>query len=81
MGRKAKYSKDVKVTACEGYEKNNNTFQEIDDETGCEREVVRRWRLTYKKHGSTALDSSNKNQTHSKEFKLSVVQEYTSCKC
>ncbi|WMJ78884.1 MULTISPECIES: transposase [unclassified Sedimentibacter] len=78
MGRKVKYSKEVKIKACKDYEKGHTSLQGIADEIGTTREVVRQWYLRYKEHGPNALDSSSRNQPYSKEFKLSVVEEYTS---
>jgi len=80
MGRKAKYSKEVKIKACKDYEKGHISFQGISDEIGTTNEVVRQWYLRYKEHGPNALDTSSRNQSYSKEFKLSVVEEYTSGK-
>jgi len=80
MGRKPKYSIEVKIKACEDYEKNNGSFSRIADEIGANVETVRRWYLIYKKHGFSAFETSSKNRTYSKDFKLSIVEEYTSGK-
>ncbi len=80
MGRKAKYSEEVIIKACKDYENGHTSFCGIADEIGTVHEVVRRWYLRYKKHGPTAFGSSNKNQSYSREFKLSVIEEYTSGK-
>ena len=80
MGRKAKYSKEVKIKACKDYEKGHISLQGIADEIGTTNEVVRQWYLRYKEHGPNALDSSSRNQSYSKAFKLSVVEEYASGK-
>lgn len=80
MGRKAKYSKEIKIQSCKDYEEGNLSFKGISAKIGANEEVVRRWYLRYKEHGPNALDSSSRNQSYSKEFKLSVVEEYTSGK-
>lgn len=80
MGRKAKYSKEVQIKACKDYEKGHISLKGIADEIGTTKEVVRQWYLRYKEHGPNALDSSSRNQSYSKTFKLSVVEEYTSGK-
>lgn len=41
MGRKPKYSKDVKIKACKDYEKGDNSFGGIANEIGASLEVVR----------------------------------------
>lgn len=77
MGRKPKYSKKIKIKACEDYEKGYDSFGGIADAIGTTKEVVRRWYITYKEHGPSAFETSNKNRSYSKEFKLSVIEEYT----
>ena len=42
MGRKAKYSKEVKIKACKDYENGKSSFGGIADEIGTTKEVVRR---------------------------------------
>lgn len=77
MERKPKFSKEVKVKACKEYEKGNISFKGIADEIGASQEVVRQWYLTYKEHGVSAFDTSSRNKSYSKKFKLSVVEEYS----
>lgn len=76
MGRRRKYSKEVKIEACEEYIAGKGSFGSISKNIGCNRERVREWYLSYKIHGPKAFDTSNRNRTYSKEFKLSVVREY-----
>jgi transposase len=80
MGRKPKYSKEVKIKACKDYEKGHISFKGIADKIGTTKEAVRRWYLTYKEHGPSAFETSTTNKSYSKKFKLSVVEEYTSGK-
>lgn len=80
MGRKLKYSKEVKIKACEDYEMGGISFKGIADDIGTTKEVVRRWYLKYKVHGPNAFETSSKNRSYSKGFKLSVIEEYTSGK-
>lgn len=80
MGRKPKYSKEVKIQACKDYERGNGSFGRIADEIGTTNEVVRQWYLRYKEHGPNSFDASSRNKAYNKEFKLSVVEEYTSGK-
>lgn len=80
MGRKAKYSKEVKIKACKDYENGKSSFGGIADEIGTTKEVVRRWYLAYKEHGPSVFETSSKNRSYSKEFKLSVIEEYKSGK-
>lgn len=76
MGRKPKYNEEVKVQACEDYQKGNGSFKSIAKSIGADYETVRRWYLRYKEHGHNAFKTSNKNHSYSKKFKLSVIEEY-----
>lgn len=80
MGRTPKYSKEVKVKACEDYEKGNGSFSGIAAEIGAGEETVRQWYLTYKEHGCSAFGTSHKNRSYSKDFKISLIEEYISGK-
>ena len=78
MTRKQKYSNEVKLKACEDYENGYGRFDDIANEIGAGRSVVRRWYHTYKVHGTKAFVRSNKQRSYSREFKLLVVKEYNS---
>jgi len=80
MGRKPKFSKEVKVQACEDYQKGQRSFDSIAKSIGADKSTVRRWYLRYNKHGHKVFENSEHNQSYSKEFKLSVIEEYTSGK-
>lgn len=68
MGRKSKYSKEVKIRACEDYMKCNESFGSIAKTIGTTKGVVRCWYLKYKKHGSSVFETSNKNRSYSKKL-------------
>lgn len=78
MGRKPKYSEEVKIKACKDYEKGNVSFNDIAEMIGTKKQVVRRWYLKYKEHGPSVFEPSDSNRSYSKEFKLSVIKEYDS---
>lgn len=80
MSRTPKYSKEIKIKVCEDYQKGKETFQSIAKLIGANREVVRQWYLKYKEHGATAFETSNHNRSYSKNFKISVIEEYTAGK-
>lgn len=80
MGRKEKFSKEEKIQACKDYEEGHISFEGISKKIGAHLETVRRWYLRYKEHGSSAFETSNKNNSYDKGFKLSVIEEYTSGK-
>jgi transposase-like protein len=80
MGRKTKYSKEVKIQACKDYEEGNFSIKDISKKLDANTETVRRWYLRYKEHGSNAFETTNKNNSYDKEFKQLVIKEYTSGK-
>lgn len=61
MGRKPKYSKEIKIKVCKDYEKGYASFKRIADEIGSTTEVVRQWYLRYKEHGASAFDISSRH--------------------
>lgn len=80
MGRKPKFSKEVKIKACQDYEKSHAGFATIAKEVGAHEVTVLRWYQRYKEYGPSAFETSNRNRSYSKDFKLSVVKEYVSGK-
>lgn len=80
MGRKVKFCKEVKLQACKDYKEGIQGFKSIAKNIGAHHETVRRWYLTYKEHGISAFETSNKNRSYDKSFKLSVIEEYNSGK-
>jgi len=41
---------------------------------------MRRWYLIYKEYGLRYYETSNRNKSYTKEFKLLVIEEYTTGK-
>lgn len=76
MGRKPKFSKEIKIKACEDYIKGNKSFNCLAKSIGCNREVLRQWYLRYRTHGASAFDTSKRNHKHTKAFKVSVIDLY-----
>jgi transposase-like protein len=76
MGRKERYSKELKIQACEEYIAGKGSFNSIAKNIGCDAKTVRKWYLTYINHGLKAFETSDRNNSYSKEFKLSIVKEY-----
>jgi len=80
MGRKSKFSKEMKIKTCEKYKKGNSSFSSISKEVGCSCETMRQWYMTYCIHGNKAFEVNNTNQTYSNEFKYSIIEAYLSGK-
>lgn len=80
MGRKPKHSIEIKIQACKNYEKGKGSFESIAKSIGADYASLRRWYLRYKEHGPSAFETSNRNSSYGKEFKLSVVEDYVANK-
>ena len=78
MGRKNKYTKDIKVRAIKAYLKGEKTIKEICDELDCSVSVLRRWIILYKESGPQIFEEKSHNSNYTKEFKEKVVSEYLS---
>jgi len=81
MGRKTKFSKNIKILACEDYDNGIGSFRSIAKNYGCSYDAIRTWYYTYKIHGTNAFDEIKYNRSYSVEFKLEVITEYTSGSC
>lgn len=74
---KSCYSAEQRIMAVENYLSRRKSMQQICLDLGISsRETVRRWVLLYQSHGAIAFDTSKKNKSYSKEFKIKVVEEY-----
>ncbi|CAM3055466.1 helix-turn-helix domain-containing protein [Hathewaya histolytica] len=74
---RSRYSAEQRIMAVEDYLSGRKSMQQICLGLGISsREAVRRWVLLYQIHGATAFDTSQKNKSYSKEFKIKIVEEY-----
>jgi transposase-like protein len=78
MGRKSKFSKEVKIKACESYKKGHGSLMSIAKELDCDKNTIREWWLRYNTNGPKGLELSATNRSYSKEFKTSIVESYLS---
>lgn len=78
MGRRPKFSKEVKIEACEKYRRGEGSFISISNEIGCNKEVLRQWYYVYMEHGPSVFDNSSNNESYDREFKVSVIESYLS---
>lgn len=77
MGRKAKYSKQQKVQACEDYLNGTKSARQIAKELNMGKRgsvLVTSWVHSYKINGHTIFDNKNTNNRYSKEFKNHVAR-------
>ena len=76
MGRKNKYSKEIKIKVVKEYIKGIKSLGNIAYDLGCHKETVRGWVMMYKEYGADIFDDKPDNQSYTKEFKEKVVKEY-----
>lgn len=76
MGRKAKFSKEVKVQACEDYLSGKRSIAQIANDLSVYEMTIRTWVAIYNLNGTTVFNDKPRNQSYSKEFKLQVIQDY-----
>ena len=69
MGRKNKYTKDIKVKAIKEYLAGKKSIREISNELDCNKSVLRRWIVLYKECGSQIF-----------EDKVSICTDCNICK-
>jgi len=76
MGRKPKFTKEVKIQACKDYESGKASFESIAREVGVSSFSIKEWYYAYNNHGENVFNHSNKNKSYSKEFKESLINDY-----
>ena len=75
MGRKAKFSKEVKIDACIRYLSGRSGISELKNEIGCDEMSLREWIACYENNGSNAFNEKKYNQTYTEEFKYQIICE------
>lgn len=80
MGRKNKYSKELKLEIVQRYENKDGTFKSLAKEVGTDSSEIRKWFKMYENYGASAFDERPRNNSYTKEFKEEVVQAYLSGK-
>ena len=78
MGRNPKFSKEIKIKACQDYRNGKAGCGSIAKSIGADEEVVRRWCSVYEEHGEDGFAHSNTNRSYPKEFKEQIIKSYMS---
>ena len=81
MGRKAKYTFEQKLIACEEYLSGRKSAKEIAQELSMGKHddgKIGLWSKIYQAHGPDILKETQHNKSYSKEFKKEVVEAYLS---
>lgn len=74
MGRKSKYSAKEKLLILR--EVSQYGITDTSTRYKIDRKTIGRWRLLYKYQGLSGLQSGHHNQSYSREFKYSLVEQY-----
>ena len=79
MGRKAKYTIEQKIAACEAYLSGKSSAKELARSLGLGKggdSGIHEWSRMYKEYGSEVFYPKEHNQSYTEEFKKAVVKEY-----
>lgn len=76
MGRKSKYSKELKLSIAKRYLNGEGSTHTLAKEINTANKVVNNWVKQYKAFGESAFDSSTTNASYTKKFKEQVVLDY-----
>ena len=78
MGRKAKFSYEDKIKACEDYLNGIASVSQIAESLGVKESIVFEWINKYRMNGPESLMPKLKNSSYTKEFKIKAVEDYLS---
>ena len=81
MGRKSKFTKEVKLQAVNDYLDGNKSTVKIAYDLQCNKSAVQSWIHGFKSQGESFFDNKTVNSSYSKELKIQVVNEYLSNTC
>ena len=76
MGRKSKYSKEVKLSIVKRYLNGKGSIKSLARELNCGSSVLFRWIKKYQVFGINAFDTSCKNASYTKDFKERIILDY-----
>jgi transposase len=76
MGRKQKYSKEIKLLSIKQYLDGLKSKNELANELECNMKSVDQWIRNYKCIGAAAFDDKPRNESYTKEFKQEVISAY-----
>lgn len=76
MGRKSKYSFEIKLQAVLDYQQGKGSYETIAKSIGADQTIVIKWAMIYESQGKNGLMESHHNRVWSDEVKHSAVCEY-----
>ena len=75
MGRKAKFSKEVKIDSCVRYFSGRSGVSELKNEIGCDEMSLREWIACPKNKWPNVFKEKKCNQTYTEEFTYQIICE------
>lgn len=78
MGRKTKYTYEIKLSAVQAYEQNQGSKKSIADSFCVNESTFRGWWMIYQSLGAIGLTETHHNKQWNKEVKLVAINEYLS---
>ena len=69
MGRKAKFSKEVKIDSCIRYLSGKSGVSELKNEIAWDEMSLREWNACYENNGPSVFNEKKYNQTYTEELK------------
>ncbi len=76
MGRKQKYSKEIKMVAIKQYLDGAKTIAAIANELDVNTATIYQWIINHESIGEMGLDEKTKNGSYTKEMKHEVIRAY-----
>ncbi|MGM9937129.1 MAG: helix-turn-helix domain-containing protein [Candidatus Ornithomonoglobus sp.] len=78
MGRKSKFSYEIKLQAVLDYQQGKGSVQSIAKSIGAGKTSIERWIMIYESQGADGLRETHHNRVWSEDIKLAAVSEYLS---
>ncbi len=75
MGRKQKFTKEIKLQAVFDYEKGTKSINQLSKELECAGTSILDWIRGYRSMGEDFFDNKT-NKAYTEEFKLTVIKDY-----
>ena len=73
---KSKHSAEFRAKVAQEYLDGKGSYYSLADKYHVGRATIQKWVATFQIHGISAFISSNKNNTYTKEFKMSCVESF-----
>ena len=78
MNKRSRFTKEQKIDAVKRYLSGSCSVTSLAREVGCSESTIQKWIYGYKFHKEEFFNTSKRNRSYSKEFKISAVEYYLS---